>query len=325
MMINIVGLGPGDKDALTIGALNALKSSEHVYLRTEKHPVVEYLKSIGIKFETFDSIYNNSSNFDEVYENISEKLIEEYKKYGNIVYAVPGHPEVAEKSVKLLINFCKKNKIETRVVPAVSFIDVLMERLNIDAVDGIKVIDAFDIKKQILDKRNGLIITQVYNRLIASEVKIALMDYYKDDTFVYFIRAAGIRDMESIRKIPIYEIDRQKDIDHLTSIYVPESNNEPKDFFDLLSMVKELRSEDGCLEDMNKTHKSLKKNFIEGSSKFIQAIDKDDNDKMIEDLGDMLFQIVFHAQIGREEGFFDINEVIEEVCGKIVKVHPHIF
>lgn len=325
MMINIVGLGPGDKDALTIGALNALKSSEHVYLRTEKHPVVEYLKSIGIKFETFDSIYNNSSNFDEVYENISEKLIEEYKKYGNIVYAVPGHPEVAEKSVKLLINFCKKNKIETRVVPAVSFIDVLMERLNIDAVDGIKVIDAFDIKKQILDKRNGLIITQVYNRLIASEVKIALMDYYKDDTFVYFIRAAGIRDMESIRKIPIYEIDRQKDIDHLTSIYVPESNNEPKDFFDLLSMVKELRSEDGCLEDMNKTHKSLKKNFIEGSSKFIQAIDKDDNDKMIEELGDMLFQIVFHAQIGREEGFFDINEVIEEVCGKIVKVHPHIF
>lgn len=324
-MINIVGLGPGDKDALTIGAMNALKSSSHIYLRTEKHPVVEYLKNIGIKFETFDSIYDNSKNFDEVYENISKKLIEEYKKYGDIVYAVPGHPEVAEKSVKLLINLCMKNKIETKIVPAVSFIDVLMERLNIDAVDGIKVIDAFDIKNQVLDKRNGLIITQVYNRLIASEVKIALMNYYKDDTFAYFIRAAGIRNMESIRKIPIYEIDRQKDIDHLTSVYVPESNNEPKDFFDLVSMVKELRSEDGCLEDMNKTHKSLKNNLAEESSKLIHAIDKDDNDEMVEELGDILYQIVFHAQIGREEGFFDINEVIEEICGKMIKVHPHIF
>ena len=99
--------------------------------------------------------------------------------------SVPGHPLVAERSVLNLINLCNENNIEYKILPAVSFVDAMMDRLQIDPIEGLKIIDAFDIKNQILDKRIGTIITQVYNVLIASEVKLELLEYYNDETEIY--------------------------------------------------------------------------------------------------------------------------------------------
>ena len=171
-MIKIVGLGPGAPEALTIGAVKALENSKNLYFRTEKHPTVDYLKENLEGFNTCDNYYEEGSSFDEVYLNIANKLIETYKISGELVYAVPGHPLVAEKSVLNLINLCKENNIEYKILPAVSFVDAMMDRLQIDPIEGLKIIDAFDVKNQILDKRIGTIITQVYNPLIASEVKL---------------------------------------------------------------------------------------------------------------------------------------------------------
>ncbi|HAG43275.1 MAG TPA: nucleotide pyrophosphohydrolase, partial [Clostridium sp.] len=97
-MIKIVGLGPGAKEALTIGTLELLKSDCKVLFRTEKHPNVEYLKSLGITFESYDYMYEKFNSFDDVYNSIAVDIIEEYSQCNNIVYAVPGHPLVAEKS-----------------------------------------------------------------------------------------------------------------------------------------------------------------------------------------------------------------------------------
>ncbi|WP_127837166.1 bifunctional methyltransferase/pyrophosphohydrolase YabN [Clostridium prolinivorans] len=324
-MIKIVGLGPGAKEAITLGTLEVLKSSPKVFLRTAIHPNVNYLKELGVNFETYDYKYENLDNFDEVYLSIAKDLIDEHKKNGDIVYAVPGHPLVAEKSVTNLLNLCKEEQIETKIYPAVSFIDAIAESLKIDIVEGLKIIDAFDIKNQILDKRIGTVITQVYNKYIASEVKLALNEYYKDDTEIYFIRAAGIKEIENIRKIFLYELDRQEDIDHLTSIYIPKDINNTFDFYDLLSIMKTLRGENGCPWDKEQTHESLKKYLIEECYEVLEAIDENNDDMIIEELGDVLFQVVFHSIIGEEEGFFNINDVIKGICVKMVERHPHIF
>lgn len=324
-MIRIVGLGPGSKDALTIGTLEVLKNSSKVYLRTEKHPTVEYLKSNNISYETYDCMYDKSESFDEVYNSIAVDLINSHEEFKDIVYAVPGHPLVAEKSVGILLKLCEDKSIETEVMTAVSFIDVLMESLKIDPVEGIKIIDAFDIRNQVLDKRVGAIITQVYDKFIASEVKLALMEYYKDDMDIYFVRAAGIKNMESIRKIPLYELDRQEDIDYLTSIYIPKNIGLTNDFNDLLEIMDKLRSEEGCPWDREQTHESLKKYLIEESYEVLEAIDEKDDNKLIEELGDVLLQVVFHAQVGKEEGFFNINDIINRICIKMIERHPHVF
>ena len=324
-MIKIVGLGPGAKDALTIGTLELLQSSSKVLFRTEKHPNVEFLKSLGVTFSTYDSFYEKFDSFDEVYKGIAEDIIEKYKECGELVYAVPGHPLVAEKSVTLLLGLCEKNNIEAEILPAVSFIDAVMESLKLDPIEGIKIIDAFDINNQILDKRVGLIITQVYNVFIASETKLALSEYYHDDTDIYFVRAAGVKGLESIRKIKLYDLDRQEDIDYLTSIYIPRDINNTTDFYDLLKVMETLRGEDGCPWDIEQTHESLKRYLIEECYEVLEAIDENNDEALVEELGDVLLQVVFHAQVGKEDGFYNINDVIKAVTDKMITRHPHVF
>lgn len=324
-MIKIVGLGPGAVDAMTVGTIRVLKESKYIFLRTNMHPTVKYLKENNINFYTYDNQYKQMQNFDDVYSSIAEDLINKHAEYGDIVYAVPGHPLVAEKSVNLLLALCSEKTIQVEILPAVSFIDAVMEALKIDPIDGVKIIDAFDIKTQLMDKRVGIIITQVYNKLIASEVKLSLLEYYKDDTEVYFIRAAGIKENESIRKIPLYELDRQEDIDYLTSIYVPKDLDNTKDFNELINIIETLRGENGCPWDREQNHQSIKRGLIEESYEVIEAIDKNNDEMMIEELGDLLLQIVFHAQIGKEDGYFDINDVVQAICNKMIYRHPHVF
>lgn len=323
-MIKIMGLGPGAKDAITLGALETIKNSPIVYIRTEKHPTVEYLKNLNIEFSTYDSFYETGNNFDQVYDSIAKDIIKNYEEKGDLVYAVPGHPLVAEKTVNILIDICKSKNIKYEIMPAVSFIDAMMESLEIDPVNGLKVIDAFDLKEQQQDRRSDTIITQVYNQFIASEVKIWLSQYYDDDKEIYFVRAAGVKELESIRKIHIFEIDRQTDIDYLTSLYIPKDKN-VKDFKDLLDIIEILRGENGCHWDREQTHESLKKALIEECYEVLEGIDEKNEDMMVEELGDVLLQIVFHAQIGKEEGYFEINDVIKGICNKMILRHPHVF
>ena len=324
-MIKIVGLGPGAPEALTIGAVKTLEESNNLYFRTEKHPTVDYLRDRLKGFKTCDNYYEEGNSFDEVYQNIANDIIEEYRKTKELVYAVPGHPLVAERSVLNIIDLCEKNNIEYSILPAVSFVDAMMDRLKIDPIEGLKIIDAFDIKNQILDKRIGTIITQVYNGLIASEVKLELLEHYNDDTEIIYVREAGIEGQESIRKIPLYELDMQEDIDYLTSVYIPKDLNNKKDFYDFLEIIETLRGENGCPWDREQTHESIKNNLLEECYEVIEAIDEDDIDSLIEELGDILLHVVFHATIGKEDGYFNINDIIESASKKMIYRHPHVF
>ena len=201
----------------------------------------------------------------------------------------------------------------------------MMDRLQIDPIEGLKIIDAFDISNQILDKRIGTIITQVYNPLIASEVKLELLEYYHDETEIYYVRAAGIEGEESIRKIPIYELDMQEDIDYLTSVYIPKDIKNKKDFYDLVDTIEILRSENGCAWDREQTHESIKNALLEEAYEVIEAIEDDNIDGLIEELGDVLLQVVFHSIIGKEDGYFNISDVIEAITSKMIYRHPHVF
>lgn len=324
-MLKIMGLGPGAYEALTIGALKELKNNKNIYFRTEKHPTVDFLKDEGIKFESYDHAYEKYDSFDDVYKYIAEDLITKIKDDEDLIYAVPGHPLVAEKSVVNLIELCKEKNIQYEVLPAVSFVDAMMEALQVDPIEGVKIIDAFDMKNQILDKRVGTIITQVYNNFIASEVKLRLLEGYEDDTEIIFVRAAGVKGLESIRKIPLYELDWQEDIDYLTSIYIPKDLGNKKDFQDLLDIIETLRNPGGCPWDREQTHESLKSALLEECYEVIDAIENKDEDALIEELGDVLLQVVFHASIGKEDGYFDIMDVIGGISNKMINRHPHVF
>jgi len=324
-MIKIIGLGPGSPEALTIGAAKLLEKGENIYLRTKNHPIVDFLKEKIKNYKTFDEYYENSESFDDINEKIVDDILKAHKKTKDIVYGVPGNPLTAEKTVAILIKICKEKKIDYKVIPAVSFIDTLIETLKIDPIEGLMVIDVSDINNQVLDKRVATIITQVYSKALAVKLKEKLLDSYNKQTEIYLIKNPGVKQAELIRKIPIYELDKQEDLDNMTFIYVPKDKNNKKDFYDLVDLVKTLRGENGCPWDKEQTHQSIKNELIEETYELIEAIEQNSIDGMIEELGDVLFHVVFHACIENEKGNFNITDVVNRIIAKMVYRHPHVF
>ena len=312
--ISIVGLGPGDYSLISQGALELLQSSNRIFLRTEKHPTVDQLKQ-QIDYTSLDYFYEKEENFENEYLHISKFIIDESKK-GDLVYAVPGHPRVAEKTVGIIENLAKQNNVEVEVIASMSFVDAMFNYLAVDPADGFRLIDAFELENSPIDPQTNTIITQVYDEFIASNVKIKLMDYYDDEQEVYIVNGAGIKGQEQKVSVKLYEIDRYRELfNYLTSLYIPKSTKKMYNtVYDLQSIMKVLRSPEGCEWDKKQTHETLKKSLIEEAYEVNQAIDNDDIDELIEELGDILLQVVFHSQIGEEEGFFNLGDITSAIC-----------
>ena len=102
-------------------------------------------------------------------------------------------------------------------------------------------------------------------------------------------------------------------------------NKKRYDLNDLLSIMELLRSPEGCPWDLKQNHESIRKNFIEETYEVIEAIDNKDTALLKEELGDVLLQVVFHAQIEKELGNFDFSDVANDICKKLIERHPHIF
>jgi tetrapyrrole methylase family protein/MazG family protein len=326
MTIYILGLGHGSYKALSIGALELLKASLPVFFRTEVHPAVKQLREQGVIYQSFDHIYEQSANFEQVYKMIAEEILSAAQN-GDVVYAVPGHPLVAEQSVVNILAEAKKAGVRVEILPAQSFLDAIFIVLKIDPIQGLKVLDGMEMDKQGVDPRVPLIITQVYNSLVAADVKLTLMNHYPDDHQIAVVRAAGVPGEEKVMWIPLYELDRLAWIDHLTSVYVPkgEAKNNTYDLTPLVEVMETLRSPGGCPWDLEQTHASLKRYMVEEVYEVLEAIDLQDTDKLCDELGDLLLQIVFHARISEERGDFTVQDIIEMVTEKMLRRHPHVF
>lgn len=323
--LTIIGLGPGSKSYLTIEALEEIKCTPLVYVRTMKHPVMSYLEEQGGQFESYDSFYESYENFDDVYKHIAADVIKKLEET-DVVYAVPGNPFVAESTVEQLIENVPEENL--RIIHGASFIDAIVTTLRIDPVYGLKIVDGLTIDEMVPDVTSDALIIQVYDQRVASEVKIKLMNYYDDDHEVIVVRGAGIEDEEIIMNIPLYELDRVECLDHLTSVYIEAVHPEDRNKFfmpDLVNVMTTLRSQDGCPWDREQTHESLRRYLIEESYEVIEAIDNDDLWSLEEELGDLLLQVVFHAEIASENGYFNINDVITGIYEKMVRRHPHVF
>ena len=323
--IKIVGLGPGDYSLISQGALEALQSSSKIFLRTEKHPTVDKLKET-MKYTSLDYFYDKEENFEDVYRKISEFIVE-LSKEGDLVYAVPGHPRVAERTVSIIESIAKEKNVEVETIASMSFVDAMFNYLAIDPADGFKLVDAFEIENSYIDTNTSMIITQIYDEFIASNIKLKLMEYYDYDQEVCIVNGAGVKNLESKKYVLLHELDRSENkFDYLSSLYIPKSSKKMYNtVHELEKIMDTLRGPLGCDWDKKQTHESLKKYVIEEAYELCQAIDNDDIDEMIEELGDILLQVVFHCQIGQEEGFFNLKEVVNGICTKLIYRHPHIF
>lgn len=324
--ITIVGLGPGDFGLITLDTWNKIINADKLILRTAIHPTVADLDKRNIEYTSCDEFYEQGNSFDEVYNNIAQKLITEAKAGHDVVYAVPGSPFVAERTVVIIREQAKQADVKLDILSGMSFMEVMYQRLNIDPIDGLTILDACDLEDLPDEMPSSLVITQVYNQHVASDTKLTLMEKYPEDFPVTFIRNLSLPD-EEVREIPLYELDRQPNIDHLTSLYIGKmpKHEQTFDLEPLEDVVKTLRSPGGCPWDIVQTHKSLRRNLIEEVYEVIEAIDLEDEKLLCEELGDLLMQVVFHARMAEEAKLFSMQDVIDGITEKLIRRHPHVF
>lgn len=323
-MITVVGLGAGSPSALSAQAWKALQSGKPVWLRTAIHPTVAALQESGIPFQSFDPLYERAESFDTLYAQIVEKLFS-LEQDGDIIYAVPGHPLISEESVRLLLERARKQGVAVRIVGSTSFLEPTLEALGLCITDGVQVIDALSASQYPPDQSMHVLYYQVYDGFVASDLKLLLMRYYPEEHVVHVVRAAGVSEEQRVQAVPLYQLDRVP-VDHLTSVHVPPlSADDRRDFAGLVHIVARLRGPGGCPWDREQTHETLRTYLLEEAYEVLDAINTRDNAKLCEELGDVLLQVVLHAQLANEAGRFDIQDVVSQQCEKLVRRHPHVF
>lgn len=352
--ITVVGLGPGSAGHLSLETMAVLQSGSRVILRTAVHPSVKELEQAGVKFTSCDAVYEKEASFEDVYQKIVTAVLQAAGEQ-EVVYAVPGSPLVAERTVVMLREQAVAAGVPLKILPAMSFLDLAYVNLAVDPIAGLRIVDAHDFEALASAGQYPLMITQVYSQLVASDVKINLMEVLDDEAQLYFLRNLGLPD-EECRPIKLYELDRQPQINHLTSVFIPAQEqtvvqhvnvlreekelcfDDDDDFYcdsdefrydaDLLPLTEvmsKLRAPGGCPWDREQTHSSIRRNMIEEVYEFLEAVDNHDCEGMEEELGDILMQVVFHAHMAQDANLFSLQDVIDGVAAKLTRRHPHVF
>lgn len=310
---------------LTRQAWDWLQQITEIYLRTRQHPVVDGLPGTAQVF-SFDDIYENGESFEQVYEQIVRRVIELGRRPQGVTYAVPGHPFVAEATAPEILRRAKALGLPARVIEGLSFIEPVCSALEIDPFPQTVLIDALELgaaHHPPFPPSMPALIAQIYSPQVAAEVKLALMAVYPDEYPVRMVHAAG-GDAQKIEDLPLYAIDRSRDIGLLSCLYLPPLAADAS-FEAFQEIVAHLRAPDGCPWDRQQTHDSLRTHLLEEAYEALTALDAQDTAALKEELGDLLLQIVLHAQIAAEEGEFGMSDILQGIHRKIVHRHPHVF
>lgn len=325
--VEIVGLGPGGDEYVTVHTLDRVHAHKHRFLRTSRHPSAHLVANA----HSFDHHYENADTFADVYTSIVDELVTAAIEHGAIVYAVPGSPLVLERTVSLLR---ADERIECIVHPAIGFLELSYAALGIDPVEArVTLVDGHTFTTSAAGLTGPLLVAHCHANWVLSEIKLAFDDTDEkasnDDVEVVLLHHLGLP-TERIVRCRFADIDRTIEADHLTSLYIPRLRSAvAHEMVSFHELARTLRRE--CPWDREQTHHSLLTYLLEETHEVVDAIlalDPDDpatDEHLVEELGDLLYQIEFHAAIAEQEGRFSMADVARGINEKLVRRHPHVF
>lgn len=323
--IVILGLGPGNPGQLTHQAWEILQTCTELYVRTRHHPVVQALPE-NIEVYSFDDLYEKEESIDAVYHQIVDQVLTLGRRDQGVIYAVPGHPYVAEATSPEIARRANQEGLSVKIVDGLSFLEPTFTALRFDPLPQLTILDAMELAQRhapISPPHLPLLVAQIHSVLVASEVKLTLNVLYPDQHPVKLVHAVGT-DKQIVEELALYQIDRSPHIGLLSVLYVPGLGTGTS-FEEFLDVVAHLRSSDGCPWDREQTHQSLRATLLEETYEVLDALDKEDTAGLQEELGDLLLQIYLHAQIAVDEGEFTMADIMQGIYSKIIRRHPHVF
>ncbi|MHB1486382.1 MAG: nucleoside triphosphate pyrophosphohydrolase [Acidimicrobiales bacterium] len=324
----VVGLGPAGPELTTADAAAILAGAAPLYLRTARHPAAEALLSRPptAGAHSFDDLYESAASFPQLYRDIVESLVEAATRHGQVVYAVPGSPLVAESTVELLR---ADDRVEAAIHPGLSFIDLAWARLGLDPLAaGVRLVDGEEFAVQAAGGVGPFLVAQCWSKGILSDVKLSMPEPPRARVTV--LAHLGLAD-EEVFDVDWDDLDRSVVPDHLTCLYIPAlAAPVGGEMTRLADLVRTLRR--SCPWDQAQTHASLTRHLVEETYEVLEAIEDlvvaestEAYAHLEEELGDVLFQVFFHAGLAAEAGQFDVADVARGVHDKLVHRHPHVF
>ncbi|HEY6316889.1 MAG TPA: MazG family protein [Acidimicrobiia bacterium] len=334
----VVGLGPAGADLVLPAARAALEAAPARLARTARHPAVTQLRVEGLALPALDERYDAAEDLEGAYRAIVETVVAAAAEHDEVAYAVPGSPAVAERTVALLREAADAGEIELRVVAGLSFADLAWTRLGVDPLEELaRVVDGRALESAGLDLGGTVLVAQCDDPLVLGDAKLALLDHADPTTPVTVLRHLGLAD-ESTTTVPLGELDRVAP-DHLTTLALTLRSPAPGlELARLLELARTLRRPGGCPWDAEQTHHSLTRYLLEESYEVVEAVealpaaapdgvDADDPAyvALVDELGDLLYQVIFHVVLAEEIGAFGLGDVERGIHDKLVRRHPHVF
>ena len=321
MILQIVSIGPGDPLFLNKKTADTLRTSGFLVLRTGRHPLAAWLAEQSVSFCTMDDLYDTADDFELLSGAIARKLWEYAAEYDHTVYAVSD--AMTDYTVDAVFAACPANS-RIEMVPGFSFSDYYLPACRaFFSTSDIRICSASSFTASGYDPSRPLLITELNDEITAGEIKRCISASIRDEETVLFLDKDAVP-----HPIPLFELDRQNHYDHLSAVAAgsfPYESRSRKTLEDLMQIMDRLRSPEGCPWDRAQTHGSLKPYVVEEAWEVVDSIQENDPVHLKEELGDLLFQIVFHTSIGRAFDEFTMEDVLETICQKMIRRHPHVF
>ena len=322
-VITVVSLGPGSHQLLTRQACDTLLESRRLILRTAQHRAVAWLDENSVAYEAFDELYDQYEDFDELHAHMAQELWAAASKTPVTFAVIDASTDGAVRALRTK----RPADGKLTILPGVSMADSCLALLpdTFEHSGSVRILPAMDALTVSPDPDTPLLVTELFDRVLASDLKLQLSDVYGDEAEVVLF-PSSVKINRKPLVLPLMELDRQRTYDHTVCLYIPAMNMKMRDrycFADLLNVMRTLRK--SCPWDSEQTHESLRKYMIEEAYEAVGAIDEDDMDHLADELGDVLLQVAFHADIAADMGEFGINDVTTAIVRKMIYRHAHIF
>ncbi|NMB40630.1 MAG: nucleoside triphosphate pyrophosphohydrolase [Firmicutes bacterium] len=324
----LIGLGKGEANSLKILEQPEFSGISTCIFHSASPHLKELLRKMGLRVINLAEAIKNSPecSLKDLHKKTVGLVWNVLEKEEKAALFLPGRPWAGEATVKILSSQMP-DKVSLHVIkgndiggPILDFLD---REMSTDFSRGISFHDAHFLEDLLDPPRSQLIITHPCNKFLIFNIKRILSGFYPPEHNINILQFDHKGLLTLLKVQPLGQIEKAGAFNCWTFFHLTPSPYHS--FGDMASVMKQLRTPEGCPWDRQQDHFSLKPYLLEEAYEVVEAINRKNPGELCEELGDLLLQVIFHSELAREKGDFSLWQVIDGLTRKIYRRHPHVF